>query len=375
VASVAGSIIQVTPVTLAGGASCTITYGSGGGTSGANAPTSVTTSTFSAAEKSTAGGLLTSLAVSPQVAVGAGTPLPIQIYGSDAIGTSIAISQQEFPTAGTAGAVVLCRSDFFSDCLVGGPLAADVNGPLLITPGASLSNTIDSRVDTEIERVLPTGRTVYILGGDLAVSPNIDVTLAGQGYNVIREAGINEFATAVDVAEAEGNPSTIFEATGLSFYDALSAVPAAIKTHAAILLTNGSSESLETFVYLLSFPGDTRYAIGGPLAAYGADPYALPVYGQDLFGTSDAVAAQFFPGASIFGVATAADYPDALGGGVFMATGGRSGALLLVNQNAPLPPEILPYLNSLAFGTQGYVFGGPLAVAFSVLLALQAAVG
>jgi hypothetical protein len=270
---------------------------------------------------------------------------------------------------------VLCRSDFFSDCLVGGPLAADVNGPLLITPGASLSNTIDSRVDTEIERVLPTGRTVYILGGDLAVSPNIDVTLAGQGYNVIREAGINEFATAVDVAEAEGNPSTIFEATGLSFYDALSAVPAAIKTHAAILLTNGSSESLETFAYLLSFPGDTRYAIGGPLAAYGADPYALPVYGQDLFGTSDAVAAQFFPGASIFGVATAADYPDALGGGVFMATGGRSGALLLVNQNAPLPPEILPYLNSLAFGTQGYVFGGPLAVAFSVLLALQAAVG
>ena len=58
-----------------------------------------------------------------------------------------------------------------------------------------------------------------------------------------------------------------------------------------------------------------------------------------------------------------------------MATGGRSGPLLLVNQSAPLPTEILPYLAGLAEGTQGYVFGGPLAVGASVLSALQAAVG
>ena len=303
------------------------------------------------------------------------TSLPTQIYGPDAIGTSIAISEQEFPVNGSAGGVVLCRSDFYTDCLVGGPLAADINGPLLITPGASESIAIDPRVDAEIERVLPVGGPVYILGGVLALSPNIDATLGGQGYNVIREAGINEYATAVDVAEAEGNPSTIFEATGLSFYDALSAVPAAIKAHAAILLTDGSRETLETYVYLLSVPGDIRYAIGGPEAAAGADPYANAIYGQDLFGTSAAVASTFFPGASMYGVATAADFADALGGGVFMATGGRSGPLLLVNSNAPLPAAILPYLASLAVGAQGYVFGGPLAVAASVLGALQSAVG
>jgi hypothetical protein len=74
-------------------------------------------------------------------------------------------------------------------------------------------------------------------------------------------------------------------------------------------------------------------------------------------------------------VATAADFPDALGGGEFMATGGRSGPLLLVNQSTPLPPEILPYLATLAIGTQGYVFGGPLAIGAAVLVALQAAVG
>jgi hypothetical protein len=303
------------------------------------------------------------------------TPLPEQIYGIDAIGTSIAISEAEFPATGSAGAVVLARDDFFSDALAGGPLAAAVDGPMLITPGAGISSTLDPRVQAEIQRVLPTGRTVYILGGDLALSPTIDTTLVSLGYNVVREAGADEYATAVDIAQQLGNPSVIFEATGLNFYDALSAVPAAIKQHAAILLTNGTAQASETAAYLARFPGDTRYAIGGPLAAYGADPGATPIYGQDLFNTSEAVAAHFFPTTSIFGAATAAEFPDALGGGVFMATGTRSGPLLLVNQNTPLPPEITPYLAGLALGTQGYVFGGPLAVSSSVVTALQAAVG
>ncbi len=271
--------------------------------------------------------------------------------------------------------MVLARDDFFSDALAGGPLAKAVNGPMLLTEGAPESATLDPSTQAEIQRVLPTGDTVYILGGDLALSPNIDTTLENLGYNVVREAGTDEYATAVDIAEQLGNPSTIFEATGLSFYDALSAVPAAIEDHAAILLTDGSTQAPETATYLAQYPGDVRYAIGGPLAAYGADPTATPVYGQDLFSTSAAVATQFFPNATIYGAATAADFPDALGGGVFMATGGRMGPLLLVNQSAPLPVEITPYLASLAVGTQGYVFGGPLAVGADVLAALQAAVG
>jgi len=303
------------------------------------------------------------------------TPTPIQIYGTDAIGTAIAISEQEFPSAGAARAVVLARSDFFSDALAGGPLAAAVGGPLLITPGASISSTLDPRVEAEIQRVLPTGDTVYILGGDLALSPSIDTTLAGLGYHVTREAGADESATAVDIAVQLGNPSTIFEATGLNFYDALSAVPAAIKEHAAILLTDGSTQAPETAAYLAANPGDTRYAIGGSLAAGGADPTATDIAGNDLFNTSADVASYFFPNPSVFGAATAADFPDALGGGVFMATGGRMGPLLLVKPTTPLPPEITPYLATLAVGTQGYVFGGSLAVGADVLAALQSAVG
>jgi len=374
--SVVGSTIQVTGVSLASGGVCTITYGStAAGGPGATAPTSSQISTFGAAQASVPSAVPVSLASSPQVSVGSATPLPIQIFGVDPIGTSIAISQAEFPTNRSATAVVLARDDFFSDALAGGPLAAAVNGPLLVTDGASTSSSLSPRVLAEIQRVIPVGGTVYILGGYLALSFNIDSTLQGLGYNVVRVAGADEFSTAYQIAIQLGSPSTIFEATGLNFFDALSAVPAAIQQHAAILLTNGNQQSFVTGVYIIAHPGITRYAIGGPLAAYGADPGALPVYGQNLFGTSAAVASTFFPGATIFGAATSASFTDALGGGVYMATGGRSGPLLLVNPTTPLPPQIMAYLATLAVGTQGYVFGGPLAVGPSVLTALQLAVG
>jgi hypothetical protein len=300
--------------------------------------------------------------------------VPVQrIYGTDAIGTSITVSQAEFPTAGSAQAVVLARSDFFSDALAGGPLAARLGGPLLITPGASLSTSLDPRVQAEIQRVLPVGHTIYILGGDLALSPNIDTTLEGSGYTVVREAGADEYATAVDIAEQLGNPSTIFEATGLNFPDALSAVPAAIATNGAILLTDGTTQAPETAAYLAAHSSDFRYAIGGPLAAAGADPAAQAVYGQDLYGTSAAVASTFFPRATTFGAATGTGFPDALSGGVFMGAPATNGPVLLVQPSGPLPAAIASYLVGVAPTlAQGYLFGGPLAVGADVQSELEA---
>jgi len=305
----------------------------------------------------------------PTTPSGPGLPM-IRIYGQDAIGTSIAVSQSEFPTTGSATAVVLARSDYFSDALAGGPLAAQVNGPLLITSGAPISSSLDPRVLTEIERVLPAGHTVYVLGGPLALSPGIDAALTSAGYVVVRVEGADEYATAVAVANALGNPSTIFEATGLNFPDALSAVPAAIQTHGAILLTNGSAQAPETAAYLSAHPPQTRYAIGGPLAAAGADPSAIRIYGSDLWGTSAAVANQFFASADTFGAATGAYFADALSGGVFMGMSGHIGPMLLVDPSLPLPSAITGFLGSDSNLTGGYVFGGPVAVGNDVSGAL-----
>jgi len=298
-----------------------------------------------------------------------------QLGGTDAIGTALLLSQTAFPVNGSAGAVVLARSDFFADALAGDPLAAATGGPMLITQGAAQATVIDPRVLVEIQRVLPVGGTVYILGGNLALNPNIDNQLKFLGYNVVRLAGVNLFATAVLIAQQLGNPGVIFEATGNSFFDALSAVPAAIASGAAILLTNGAQQAPETAAYLAANPSDVRFTIGGSLAAGGADPGATNVSGADLYATSAAVASRFFAGAHLFGAATSASFSDALTGGLFMVTGGRLGPLLIVNPNPPVPSQLLGYLTSLAPGTPGYVFGGLLAVTAAAVSALQAAVG
>jgi len=278
--------------------------------------------------------------------------------------------------------VVLARSDYFSDALAGGPLASAVNGPLLITPGASSSSMLDPRVLAEIQRVIPAGHPVVILGGPLALSPSIDATLVGLGYVVARVQGANQFATAVSIADVIGlglgHAPTVFEATGLHFADALSAVPAVILKRGAILLTNGATQSPETAAYLAANPTVTRYAIGGPLAAFGADPTAIPVYGNDLWGTSAAVAELFFPFGAVgsgdpqfFGASTGLNFPDALSGGPVLRS---FGPMLLVGPHAPLPSPIANYLAKQGCPIQGYVFGGPLAVGDDVIVALEAAV-
>ncbi|MGH8996106.1 MAG: cell wall-binding repeat-containing protein, partial [Acidimicrobiales bacterium] len=112
-------------------------------------------------------------------------------------------------------------------------------------------------------------------------------------------------------------------------------------------------------------------AIGGPLlAAFGADQGATPVYGQDLYSTSAAVATIFFAHATTFRAATGLNLPDALAGGPFIATGGRVGPMLLVQLSLPLPPSIDAYLLGHPQLTGGYLFGGPLAVGNDIQTAL-----
>ncbi len=294
-----------------------------------------------------------------------------RVYGTDAIGTAIAVSQAQFPNTGSAGAVVLARSDFFSDAAAGAPLAAEVDGPLLLTPGASLSSSLDPRVLAEIQRVLSVGRTIYVLGGDLALSPDIDTALAGLGYQVVRVAGADEYATAVDIAVQLGNPQAIFEATGLSFYDSASAIPAAIESRGAILFTDGTTQAPETAAYLGTHQGDRCYAIGGPLAAFGADHSATPIYGEDLYDTSAAVASNFFPHPSTFGAATSATFTDAVSAGP--ALGLADAPILLVPPSGTLPDVISQYLFSVARSlTGGRLYGGPFTVGNDVLDELYA---
>jgi len=292
----------------------------------------------------------------------AATPPPARIAvtriaGVDRIGTSVAVSQLTFPIAGTAGAVVLARSDDFPDALTGGPLAAHNHGPVLLTTPTALS----PETSAELRRVLSPGKTVYLLGGPFALGPGVESAVQGLGYQVERIAGATRYDTATAIAEALGNPRTIFEATGLNYPDALAGVPAAIMTSAAILLTAGPVQAPQTAQYLNAHLPGTRYALGGEAGA--ADPTAIKIAGADRFATAIAVDARFFPVPKTVGAAAGAAFADGLAAGPYLGTVG--GPLVLVPSSGEPPPEVSSYLTSIAGSvTTGYVFGGPLAVGF-----------
>jgi putative cell wall-binding protein len=260
---------------------------------------------------------------------------------------------------------VLARGDAYPDALVGGPLAAARNAPLLLTEGS----TLPAATATELKRVLPAGGTVYVLGGTSAVPATVATQLTSLGYNVSRYSGADRFATAVAVAKALGSPTTVLLATGTNFPDALAAGPAAAHVHGAILLTNGSTVPAETAAYLAG--AHTTYAIGGPAAA--AVPSATAIVGNDRYATAAAVATKFFPASTVVGVATGAGFPDALAGGAQLAL---MGAPLLLSSLASLPSSTTNYLNAdHGVLTNVYVYGGTAVLGTNVVAQLAAAFG
>jgi streptogramin lyase/putative cell wall-binding protein len=326
-----------------------------------------TTTTSSSSTSSSTSSTTSSTSTSTTSTTVAGHVALTRLSGSDRVATAIAISAQTFTAKGSANAVVLASGWSFADALAGAPLAAAKGGPLLLTPTASL----DARVKTEIARVLPAGGTVYVLGGPQAVDPSVDAALVTAGFQVSRLAGTDRFNTATMIAGALGDPSTIYEATGLDFPDALSAAALAAINRGAILLTNGAQQAPQTAAYLSAHANDARTALGGAAAA--ADPSATPVAGKDRFETS-AKAAALVQSPAVVGVANGYAFPDALAGGAAIGSGG--GPLLLVPPTGSVPGSVQAWCTAAKPGvTKVEVFGGQAAVPDAVANAVKTALG
>ena len=111
-----------------------------------------------------------------------------RISGTNRVETAVEASFALFDNAGTpdgASAVVLATSEGLADGVSGGPLAAAVDGPLLLTGGSAL----DPATADEITRILPTGGTVHVLGGVGAGSTTAAASLTKLGFKVNRLEG------------------------------------------------------------------------------------------------------------------------------------------------------------------------------------------
>ena len=250
-----------------------------------------------------------------------------RLGGSDRISTGIQVSKFGWEL-GSEGAI-LASSASFPDALVAGPLAGAAGMPLLINPPTKL----DSRVLAELKRLMPdpSNRFVYIVGGTGVVSKAVQSALGSNGFEVVRLAGANRFATSVAVAreldlgfQDSGLPrTTAFLADGMTFPDALAAGPAASVFFAPTLLSNGRSVPDAVKAYVNGRSAITRVnAVGGnAAAAVGAFGSRVGdrVAGADRFATSALLAKTYFPGAATAGYASGTTFPDALTGGALMA--------------------------------------------------------
>jgi putative cell wall-binding protein len=324
--------------------------------------------------------------------------------GSDRIGTAVATSQQVWPnTTGTKGdfyssgdkrpqakVAVLSRSDAFADALGGSALAAHTGGPLLLTETGALNPATAN----ELKRTLAPGSTVYLLGGEKALSPAVLTAVQKLGFTPQRIAGEDRFSTSAaiaqqmagDMKDSGGHPAVqrVLLATAKDYPDALAAGTAAGATPDTVLvLTNGTQVPGPTTTFLQQWAGTPAganvYPVGGDAnkaaktlgTAVPAGNLKLDgLVGATRYETAALVAHQFFGATGtphMYGVATGTNWADALSGGAAMGT--LDGPLLLTAPTS-LAPATSGFLNQEAAGGSievGVVFGGTAAVSNQVL--------
>jgi len=163
--------------------------------------------------------------------------------------TAVKISQSTFTTSGSAKAVVLVNGTDakFPDALTGSALAGQVSGPVLMTPGSSLPQT----VDTELKRLKTLGcAKVYIVGGTGSVSTAVAARAEAIVGSAERLAGNDRYGTdrygtaatvAMKMKSLGASGTRVLVASGESWPDAAVASAIAAGTHRPVILTGSRS--------------------------------------------------------------------------------------------------------------------------------------
>jgi len=319
----------------------------------------------------------------------------VRLSGNNRVLTAIDISQDGFPTAGSASALAIATSQDFPDGLAAGPLAATVKGPLLINPKTLLSPDVAAEITRVFDSQPDPSPDVYVVGGTSALSQAVEdgIRALDPDIQTQRVAGPNRISTAVAVADTIDvlrgkGPSAAVLANAQNFPDALAAsAPATSTTVNAdlmpILLTNPTTLATEVATYLQDSASTlkTVSVVGGTSAISDAVRNAADAIidvvnryaGSNRFGTAAAIAVAFFSGSgtpTTIGVANGEAFPDALTGG--RHSGLKNEPLLLVRPTV-LPTETANYVSADAgtiFG--GFVYGGASAVSDAVKAAIEA---
>lgn len=267
----------------------------------------------------------------------------------------IAAAAGELFAGGQARHAVIVRDDAFPDALAAGPLAG-TDGPLLLTPPGP---ALHAGVRLALERALPRGATVYLVGGEAAVTPGVEAELRDAGWSPRRVSGEDRVETAAavarTVAERDGPPSTVLVATSEDWPDATAGGAYGAATGSPVLLAHPDRVPEATQAFLTGSAPDQVVALGGSGVLGDGVVAAMDarrVAGPTREATAAAVAAQ------LWGRTTATDgdrwivapstdtWQWALGAAPAAAR--DQAPVLLVGDTAPA--SVTDYLSGLGYG-------------------------
>ena len=178
----------------------------------------------------------------------------VRVAGDDRAATAVEVSKKYFP--GQRDTVYVANGLRFPDALTAGPAAAKDKGPLLLSAGTWIGQTV---LD-EIKAKAP--KKIVVVGGSDVVSSGVAGEL-GKIAPVTRLEGANRYSTATAVSGTWSGSGTVYLANGLNFPDALSGGSGAASKGAPLLLSNGTSLSDETIVELRRLKPTKVVLVGG----------------------------------------------------------------------------------------------------------------
>jgi len=287
-----------------------------------------------------------------------------RVAGPDRYATSVAISQRAFPDG--VGTVFLGSGEDYPDALVAGAAGGAYGYPVLLTE----RDSIPEIVRQELDRLEPA--TIVILGGEAAISAELEEKAGRDWGAVTRLGGANRYETAVLVSEWAFNRGTpvVYVASGADFPAALSGGVAGALADGPVLLTNPDSLSPATADHLADLGPERIVILGGSEAisdavatAAGRFAPVSRIAGADRFATSAAVSAATFTDAATVVLANGMDFPDALAGAPLAAA---LGAPILLVERDSVSEEVCTEVSRLG-PEKVMALGGTAAVSDAVL--------
>lgn len=292
-------------------------------------------------------------------------PLPpaTRLAGTNRMETAVQIAQTAFPTG--ADTVILARADEFPDALAGAPLAYKDHAPILLTA----TDQLPTDVFAEIQALSP--QTVILLGGEGAISGRIAAQLQAS-YQVQRIDGPNRYATAAAIARNLGTVGKGVVVNGENFPDAISMAAVAARQGLPVILTPATALAPEADKILRQLDVSQTIVAGGEGVVTPDTVKLLPqpnrLAGADRYGTAASILAANPPAGALIYVATGANFPDALTGGILAATRGTDIVLLPANGPTTTEQSVLQNWH----GLQAIALGGSGVIPDPVLQEVQA---